>query len=217
MKESYIENLRKLFRPHLESFNYFLNEGLKKSIESIPKRFIEAPEHRLYFWWENPSILYPNRNAGGKIPQVYPKECREAKETYTGELICDFCYKHNDKPVKRIQRKLGDIPIMVMSDRCVLSKLSREELIKHGEEEFECGGYFSINGLEKLIRLLVVPRKNYPLALLRSAYKNRGPLYTLYGVQMRCGRQDQTTQTVVMHFLKDGSVIFRFTITHQVC
>lgn len=34
------------------------------------------------------------------------------------------------------------------------------QLCKHGEEANEMGGYFICNGLEKLVRLLIVPRAN---------------------------------------------------------
>lgn len=33
-------------------------------------------------------------------------------------------------------------------------------LVKH-EEEYEAGGFFVINGNEKLVRMIIVPRSNY--------------------------------------------------------
>ena len=38
--------------------------------------------------------------------------------------------------------------------------MNPEQLVAHGEEPNEMGGYFICNGLEKLIRLLIVPRSN---------------------------------------------------------
>lgn len=43
------------------------------------------------------------------------------------------------------------------------------------------GGYFIINGLEKVIRMLIMPRRNFPLAMTRPKWKNRGPAFTEYG------------------------------------
>lgn len=43
------------------------------------------------------------------------------------------------------------------------------------------GGYFIINGLEKVIRMLIMPRRNFPLAMTRHKWKNRGPGFTEYG------------------------------------
>lgn len=72
------------------------------------------------------------------------------------------------------------------------------------------GGYFIVNGNEKLIRLLNVPKRNHPLALVRSSFANRGTTYTQYGVQIRCARPDQTTLTNILHYLSDGNVMLRF-------
>jgi DNA-directed RNA polymerase I subunit RPA2 len=39
-------------------------------------------------------------------------------------------------------------------------------------------GYFIQNGIERVIRLLQVPRRNYASAIERSSFKNRGPAYS---------------------------------------
>jgi DNA-directed RNA polymerase I subunit RPA2 len=72
------------------------------------------------------------------------------------------------------------------------------------------GGYFIVNGNEKLIRLLNVPKRNHPIALVRSSFANRGSTYTNFGVQIRSSRRDQTTLTNVLHYLNDGNVMLRF-------
>lgn len=43
------------------------------------------------------------------------------------------------------------------------------------------GGYFIINGIEKVIRMLIMPRRNYPIAMSRPKWKSRGQGYTQYG------------------------------------
>lgn len=88
--------------------------------------------------------------------------------------------------------------------------MSPAEMVQHKEESEEFGGYFIVNGLEKLIRFLIVSKRNYPLAILRNSFANRGDTYTTYGVQIRCVRPDQTSQTNVLHYLQDGNVTFRF-------
>ena len=37
---------------------------------------------------------------------------------------------------------------------------------------------------------LIMPRANYPMAINRPSYQNRGKLYTQHAVLMRCMRQD---------------------------
>jgi DNA-directed RNA polymerase I subunit RPA2 len=100
--------------------------------------------------------------------------------------------------------------LLTKSNRCHLENLSPEELIRRKEESLEMGGYFVVNGNEKLIRLLNVQKRNHPLAIARSSYANRGSTYTNLGIQIRCARRDQTTLTNVLHYLSDGNVMFRF-------
>ena len=85
-----------------------------------------------------------------------------------------------------------------------------DQLILHKEESEEFGGYFIVNGNEKLIRMLIVPKRNYAIALIRNTLKNRGAAYTEFGIQLRSVRPDETSQTNYLHYLSDGNVIFRF-------
>lgn len=67
-----------------------------------------------------------------------------------------------------------------------------------------------VNGIEKIIRLLIVNRRNFPMAIIRPSFEGRGPTYTKYATLIRCVRPDQTSQTNVLHYLDDGNVTFRF-------
>lgn len=78
------------------------------------------------------------------------------------------------------------------------------------EESEELGGYFIVNGIEKIIRLLLMNRRNFPLAIIRPSFTGRGPAYTPYGIIVRSVRPDETSQTNVLHYLNDGNVTFRF-------
>jgi DNA-directed RNA polymerase I subunit RPA2 len=72
------------------------------------------------------------------------------------------------------------------------------------------GGYFIVNGNERLIRMLILPRRNYPIAISRPSWKNRGALYTEYGIQIRSVRKDQSSSTLTLHYLTDGSCMIQF-------
>src|SRR5690606_7037063 len=93
---------------------------------------------------------------------------------------------------------------------CHLDKLSPEKLAAAKEETEELGGYFVVNGIEKLIRMLIVPKRNHPMAIIRPSFGNRGHSYTQYGIQIRSVRKDQSSQTNVLHYLNDGNATFRF-------
>ena len=88
--------------------------------------------------------------------------------------------------------------------------MTPDQLVKAKEESEELGGYFIVNGNEKLIRMLIVSRRNYPMAIVRPSFVNRGSSYSKFGIQIRSVRPDQTSQTNVLHYLNDGNVTFRF-------
>ncbi|KAL2885387.1 DNA-directed RNA polymerase I subunit RPA2 [Ceratocystis lukuohia] len=152
----------------------------------------------------------PPSNTFAKNREIYPSECRERHATYRGRLTAVFEYQINNGEPREFQRDLGLVPIMVKSRKCHLRGMSPAELVKHKEESEEMGGYFIINGNEKLIRLLQVNRRNFPLAVVRPSFTNRGVGYTQYGIIFRSLRPDETSQTNVLHYLNDGNVTFRF-------
>lgn len=93
--------------------------------------------------------------------------------------------------------------------------MSSAELVRHHEESEEFGGYFVINGNERLIRYLILPRRNHVISLIRPTFSNRGPSYTPYAVQIRCVRPDQTSVTNNLHYLSNGSAMLRFSLRKQ--
>lgn len=70
--------------------------------------------------------------------------------------------------------------------------MTPKHLVEHGEHEQEWGGYFVIKGHEKLVRMLLMTRRNYPIAIKRSGWKQRGSLFSDYGISIRCVKNDQT-------------------------
>jgi len=93
--------------------------------------------------------------------------------------------------------------------------MSSADLVKHHEEPEEFGGYFIVNGNERLIRFLILPRRNHVIALMRPSFANKGPSYSQYAVQIRGVRPDQTSVTNTLHYLQNGSATLRFTWRKQ--
>ena len=59
---------------------------------------------------------------------------------------------------------MGEIPVIVRSINCHLNGLSEEDLVKRHEDMAEFGGYFIVNGNERIVRMLVMTKRNYPVA-----------------------------------------------------
>ena len=68
--------------------------------------------------------------------------------------------------------------------------MNEKELVSKGEDLTEFGGYFIINGNERLMRMLILQKRNFPIAFTRSTFVNRSKDLTMYAVMMRCVRDD---------------------------
>ena len=74
-----------------------------------------------------------------------------------------------------------------------MKNLTPRELVEKKEHEDEWGGYFILKGHEKLIRMLIATRRNYPIALSRRTWKQRGASFSDKGILLRCVSEDETS------------------------
>jgi DNA-directed RNA polymerase I subunit RPA2 len=110
--------------------------------------------------------------------------------TYQAPIYATIARKFDSEPEEKVTVCLGEIPVMVKSSYCHLNNLSEEDLVRKHEDMAEMGGYFLINGNEKLIRMLIQTKRNYPVAFYRPTFINRGKFFTPNAVMMRCVRDD---------------------------
>lgn len=75
--------------------------------------------------------------------------------------------------------------------------MSPKELVTHGELEQEWGGYFIVRGIERLIRMLIMTRRNYPIAIKRSGWKTRGEQFSDLGILLRSVQEDNTATVCI--------------------
>jgi DNA-directed RNA polymerase I subunit RPA2 len=113
---------------------------------------------------------------------MFPYECRNRSLTYSAPIYATIARKFDNEPEAKVTLCLGEIPVMVRSKFCNLHELSEEELIRRREDCFEFGGYFIINGNERLIRMLVQTKRNFPIAFQRPTFVSRGRLFSSYAV-----------------------------------
>ncbi|KAI8613271.1 hypothetical protein BC830DRAFT_1170381 [Chytriomyces sp. MP71] len=165
----------------------------------------------LAVWFSAVTVAKPQIEAGRGLGQsMYPAECRERGISYKSKMQAKLCWSVNNGPVISDPRSLGHLPIMIRSARCNIQDCSPADLVKRHEDAGEFGGYFIVNGIERLIRLLIVPRRNHPIALLRPSFQKRGPTYSHFGVSIRCVRADMSSQSMTLHYLTDGALQLRF-------
>ena len=210
---------KNLFSPHVDSFDVFCDNAMAAVTEALEPMEVEHPSGgpRLRFWLESISISKPLRTEAGSLEAkpLLPAECRERGLSYRGQLRAVLMRQVGEGPPERFERRLGLMPVMVRSKLCHLAGLSPEAMMAKHEEGSEMGGYFIINGNERAIRLLIAPRRNHLMGIIRPSFKNRGADYSPYAVMVRCLRPDGSSQTVALHLLATGGATLRVTINKQ--
>lgn len=173
---------------------------------------------RLKFWLEKARVERPTRSHdnGRNIP-IFPRECRESGQTYRAPLFVCLCSSDPDGNISREEIQLGFVPILVYSKCCNLQGLSRKTILQKGEEYHENGGYFIVNGIERIIRLLILPRRHYVLALKRKSFLSRGTKFSAFATVLRCVSKDERSITIRLHYLLDGRIVCALTLRRQEC
>ncbi|MBD3407494.1 MAG: DNA-directed RNA polymerase subunit B [Candidatus Lokiarchaeota archaeon] len=139
---------------HLDSFNRFISEELQRVVDSIgrlnPKvegYYVDMGELTL----ESPSV----READGSEHPLFPNEARIRNLTYAAKLYLECTPVRKEGSVttrmETLRIYIGDLPIMLRSEKCLLHGMNEEELIAHGEDPQDPGGYFIINGSERVL------------------------------------------------------------------
>lgn len=139
----------------INSFDDFIENRLKEIIEEnkeieptiIPSDIDEFKIRFDKIWVTKPEIT----EADGSKRAIHPTEARLRKLTYSAP-----CYIEVSAHINGVQREsfttlIGNIPIMLKSKFCHLHGLDKDELIKNGEDPYDPGGYFIINGTEKVL------------------------------------------------------------------
>jgi DNA-directed RNA polymerase II subunit RPB2 len=160
--EEYFRQENILINHQINSYNYYVDEIIPKIIHQYFPVHINVSEN------ENCDIvdidlsiekmkvgepLLVENNGCSRL--MTPNVARERNSTYLSSIIVDFVSKitikeeNNIVELKSTKIKnivIGKIPIMVGSKYCVLNKKNNED-----ECKYDLGGYFIINGNEKVI------------------------------------------------------------------
>ena len=143
--------------------NDLVNEFIKNNI--IIKRF-DTNKHRydVNIVIDKPKISPPViHENNGRQKTLYPNEARLRNFTYSGNLVADIKISIVENCDEKLENKkvydtniiknvsLGSLPIMINSKCCILSSLNNKKMNEYEECYLDQGGYFIINGSEKVI------------------------------------------------------------------
>lgn len=142
-----------LVNHQISSFNDFIESGLQNVVNEIGtiKPEIENFEIRL----EKISVGIPCvKEANGTIRKIYPNEARLRDLTYAAPLLLTMTPIKNGTEMEQIETPIGEMPIMLRSKKCLLNGLTYEDVRKTGEDPEDPGGYFIVNGTERVLVLV---------------------------------------------------------------
>lgn len=143
----------KLVHHHINSFNEYIDRGLQKVIDEVGiiETNIENTLVKLgKISVENPMI----QEADGSKERLYPNDARLRNLTYASPIRLEMTIVQGEEEKEPVEAEIGSLPIMLMSNVCNLHGRSPDEMISFGEDPLDPGGYFIVNGSERVIMTL---------------------------------------------------------------
>ncbi|KAF8078866.1 DNA-dependent RNA polymerase II second largest subunit [Lyophyllum atratum] len=168
--------------------------------------------------------------ADGSVVPVFPQEARLRNLTYSAPLYIEMKKRvligrestdgmpgdiaweaeHDDNPDESTKVWIGKVPIMLRSTFCILRGLQDQDLYDLNECPYDSGGYFIINGSEKVLiaqermatNHVYVFAKAQPspinfLAEIRSAVEKGGKTISQFQVKMFHRNQERSLGNVM--------------------
>ena len=139
-------------KQHLNSFDEFLKKGLQDIIDEIGHIDIENAEYPYKIQLGRIQFKQPRMmELDGSVTHITPAEARLRNVSYVAPLMMEASVIEDGKTLESRFLHIGDIPVMVKSDGCILRSFTHQKLIDHAEDPEDPGGYFIINGSERVI------------------------------------------------------------------
>lgn len=206
------------------SMNKFFDEDIRQFLENGDHTFFERVTKnqviKLKFKYENISIKEPTLD--NDVEPMFPSDARNRNLTYSSKLIAKVTQVQETIDIatdEKTEKVIGQpednvpvaiLPVMMRSKYCSLN-------IYKGYDKSECeydpGGYFIVNGSEKVIICQDRMIENKPLVFLR---KDSGVEYYTVQVNSKSYKPHGLQQIISMKIKKDGNLMIRVPILNEV-
>jgi DNA-directed RNA polymerase subunit B" len=113
------------------------------------------------------------READGSQGDLFPAEARLRNLTYAAPIQLEMTLLQGGERHEPVIAIIGQLPIMVGSTSCNLYGLDDEERVEHGEDPLDPGGYFIINGTERVLMTLEDLASNKIMTEFTERYNER--------------------------------------------
>ncbi|MBD3247062.1 DNA-directed RNA polymerase subunit B [Candidatus Pacearchaeota archaeon] len=156
--KNYLQN-HSLVESNITSFNNFIEQRMQEIVEEVSENMsgddFEITLGRIEVG--KPEVI----EADGSSSLITPTEARLRDLTYSAPVKMELTVKKEDQVDSEVV-DIGNIPVMVRSKICNTSGLSKEELIEKGVDPMDPGGYFIINGNERVMIMAEDLAENRP-------------------------------------------------------
>ncbi|ANZ76081.1 BA75_03066T0 [Komagataella pastoris] len=141
-----------LVKQHLDSFNYFVDKDLKKIIKANEKVLSDV-DPEFYLKYLDIRVGYKSTEDLQKVKRnmIPPHQCRLSDTTYSAPIYVDVEYTRGRKIIMHRDLEIGKMPIMLRSNKCILESKDESQMASLCECPLDPGGYFIVNGTEKVI------------------------------------------------------------------
>lgn len=175
--KKYLED-QSLVESNITSFNNFIEFRMQEIVEEISETInnedFEIKLGRIKVG--RPKVI----EADGSSSRIMPFEARLRKLTYSAPITLELTVKKDDQIDSEVV-EIGKIPIMVGSKVCNTHGFSKEELIKNYNDPRDTGGYFIINGNERVMIMAEDLAENQPFVETNKKGELNLRLFSLRG------------------------------------
>ncbi|KAK9837485.1 hypothetical protein WJX81_006043 [Elliptochloris bilobata] len=169
-------NAKGLVRQQLDSFNEFVNSQMQEIVDEsgqlvikpesqhLPGQEAELEQREIHISFNQIYLSKPTMTeADGETSGMFPNEARLRNLTYAAPLYVDITKRvitrapdaaedeQQDELEEYPKVFIGEIPVMLRSSFCSLFEHTDKELTDLGECPYDQGGYFVVNGSEKVL------------------------------------------------------------------
>ncbi|BGP51529.1 DNA-directed RNA polymerase III complex subunit Rpc2 [Rhodotorula kratochvilovae] len=140
-----------LVKQHIDSFNYFVDVDLQ-AILRANARITSDVDPNFFLEYTDIRVGAPERpDDNAATSQITPHECRLRDLSYSAPVYVSVRYTRGRQEVVSKGIRIGRLPIMLRSNKCILTGKSKGQLAEYNECPLDPGGYFVVKGTEKVI------------------------------------------------------------------
>lgn len=206
------------------SMNKFLDEDVKVFLENGDHTFFEKiDKNKIYkykFKYENVTITPPMMENG--VEPMFPSDARNRSLVYGGRLMARVTQLQETIDIATDERKtricgqpeenvpIANMPLMLRSAYCSLNLYKGYDKT---ECEYDPGGYFIVNGSEKVVIAQDRMCDNKPLVFIKK--ESGADIYTVQ-VNSKSHKPHGIAQAVMIRLKKDGILTIRVPIISEI-